>query len=135
MPVYRRPLRSYELYHSGKKGMRWGVRNGPPYPIDQSKTKGFPVSLNVKSKDGIVVKSISKHAKEQAEKRGVKPEHLIDAITNPLYIGETKYNTNGLPSKNFIGKYATACVNPENGKVATVYPTSSKRVRKYSKGG
>lgn len=24
---------TYELYHHGIKGMRWGVRNGPPYPL------------------------------------------------------------------------------------------------------
>lgn len=24
----------YELYHHGVKGQQWGVRNGPPYPID-----------------------------------------------------------------------------------------------------
>lgn len=30
-----------ELYHHGIKGQKWGVRNGPPYPIDhKSMTKG-----------------------------------------------------------------------------------------------
>ena len=24
----------YELYHHGIKGQQWGVRNGPPYPIE-----------------------------------------------------------------------------------------------------
>ena len=24
-----------ELYHDGIKGMKWGVRNGPPYPLDK----------------------------------------------------------------------------------------------------
>lgn len=28
---------SYELYHHGKKGQKWGVRNGPPYPLDKQK--------------------------------------------------------------------------------------------------
>lgn len=26
-----------ELYHHGIQGMHWGVKNGPPYPIDKSK--------------------------------------------------------------------------------------------------
>ena len=26
-----------ELKHHGIKGQKWGVRNGPPYPLDKSK--------------------------------------------------------------------------------------------------
>lgn len=26
----------YELYHHGIEGQRWGVRNGPPYPLKES---------------------------------------------------------------------------------------------------
>lgn len=29
------------LMHEGVKGMRWGVRNGPPYPIDKEKTSKY----------------------------------------------------------------------------------------------
>ncbi len=25
-----------ELYHHGVKGQKWGVKNGPPYPLDDS---------------------------------------------------------------------------------------------------
>lgn len=28
--------RSYELYHYGVKGQKWGVRNGPPYPLKRN---------------------------------------------------------------------------------------------------
>ena len=31
-PVY--PVYADELYHHGIKGQRWGVRNGPPYPLN-----------------------------------------------------------------------------------------------------
>lgn len=27
--------RTDELYHHGIKGQKWGVRNGPPYPLDE----------------------------------------------------------------------------------------------------
>lgn len=30
-----------ELYHYGKKGMQWGVRHGPPYPIDKENSQTY----------------------------------------------------------------------------------------------
>ena len=30
-----------ELFHHGIKGQKWGVRNGPPYPLDKSKKGGI----------------------------------------------------------------------------------------------
>lgn len=35
MEAWRSELYSSELYHHGIKGQRWGVQNGPPYPIDK----------------------------------------------------------------------------------------------------
>lgn len=35
---YIRPVYPNELYHHGVKGMSWGVRNGPPYPIGSGAT-------------------------------------------------------------------------------------------------
>ena len=38
--AYNRWLSSYELIHHGVKGQHWGERNGPPYPLDSSKSDG-----------------------------------------------------------------------------------------------
>lgn len=35
--AYNRWLSSEELYHSGRLGQKWGVRNGPPYPLSRQK--------------------------------------------------------------------------------------------------
>lgn len=32
--MYKKPLRPNELFHHGVTGQKWGVRNGPPYPIE-----------------------------------------------------------------------------------------------------
>ena len=32
--------RNAELYHHGIKGQKWGVQNGPPYPLDSDKSSG-----------------------------------------------------------------------------------------------
>lgn len=34
-------LYSSELYHHGVKGQKWGVRNGPPYPLEKSQKSGI----------------------------------------------------------------------------------------------
>ncbi len=48
---------SMELFHHGVKGQKWGVRHGPPYPIDRSKE-----SVEKTEKSGIVKKTISEHS-------------------------------------------------------------------------
>lgn len=49
-----------ELYHHGIDGMHWGVRNGPPYPLD-SKTHNKVVS---RSKDSYGIKESKKDYKQ-----------------------------------------------------------------------
>lgn len=34
---YIRPLTPDEIYHHGIKNQKWGVRNGPPYPLERQK--------------------------------------------------------------------------------------------------
>lgn len=43
--------RNAELYHHGIKGQKWGVQNGPPYPLDSSISTGSKLKekLNFKS--------------------------------------------------------------------------------------
>lgn len=43
---------SSTLYHHGVKGMKWGVRNGPPYPIDKSNKGDTIVKEIVKGHTG-----------------------------------------------------------------------------------
>lgn len=38
--MYNRWLSPDELMHHGVKDQQWGVRNGPPYPLDRSKSDG-----------------------------------------------------------------------------------------------
>ncbi len=54
---------SNELYHHGRLHQKWGVRNGPPYPLDSSATKGY--ASKQKSKKGIAEKHKLSTAKER----------------------------------------------------------------------
>lgn len=39
-----------ELYHHGINGMHWGVRNGPPYPLDKKLSKRIQAGHNEKAR-------------------------------------------------------------------------------------
>jgi len=54
---------SNELYHHGRLHQKWGVKNGPPYPLDRSVTKGY--ASKQKSKKGTVEKHKLSTAKER----------------------------------------------------------------------
>lgn len=33
------------IVHHGRKGQKWGRRNGPPYPLDKSKTESYNIEM------------------------------------------------------------------------------------------
>ncbi len=66
---YRRCLR--ELYHHGIKGQKWGVRNGPPYPIDRTSKRGTIVRDAIAS--GMVSKKINREKQLRHTKRWHTP--------------------------------------------------------------
>ena len=79
--------RSYELYHHGILGQKWGHQNGPPYPLDESdhstseKKAGWHKSL-----DGGSDSSGKRRAPESVAQRkkrimtGVKEAHKADKL-------------------------------------------------------
>lgn len=76
------------------------------------------------------IKGMTGHAVDQAINRGVKPAQILDAVKNPLKVAETKVDSLGRQSQKIVGEKATAVVNPETGKIVTVYPTSTKTAEK-----
>lgn len=56
----------YRLYHHGVKGQKWGVMNGPPYPLDESISTG----QRLRETAG----RIKEHMKKRSEERAVKRE-------------------------------------------------------------
>lgn len=84
-----------ELYHEGVKGQRWGVRHGPPYPLNQNrKSLG---SLPVKSRDGLSKRELKKIKKQsakalkQVDKKGTRSQYYRDKHTIPK--GTTFYRS------------------------------------------
>lgn len=72
--LYNKPSPSDILIHEGIEGMKWGVRNGPPYPLTRGqasaseKKKGFKQSKFAKSSKELK-KDIDKMSDEELNTR------------------------------------------------------------------
>lgn len=68
--LYKKPVYCSELRHYGIKGMKWGIRNGPPYPIDRSSEHDTIV------KDAIESGLVSKKINREKQLRHTKNNHI-----------------------------------------------------------
>ncbi len=114
-----------ELFHHGIKGQKWGVRNGPPYPLDKSTNNDTIVRDAVES--GLVSKEINREKQLRHTKDGHLPgrsyidgdleyaQELVDKLSGT---GECKLDRKGkwnnrerVSSPHTIGTYVS-----ENGE-------------------
>lgn len=58
MNYYSIPPRSDELWHYGIKGMKWGVKNGPPYPLNKNKLSS-DIFRAAKTREPVITKDIT----------------------------------------------------------------------------
>lgn len=80
-----------------------------------------------------VIRDISSHALDRVHERSVTIEAVQDAIYDPLRISDVKYDSIGRPSIIITGRKATIALNPDNGRITTVYPTHTKTAEKLTK--
>ena len=64
------------------------------------------------------------------KERGISVDNVVDALTKPLSVGKIKVDSQGRPSRPYIGEKATAAVNPDNGNIVSTWPTGAKRAAK-----
>ena len=69
-----RRISNDELYHHGVKGQSWGVKNGPPYPLDSSVSTGERLKAQKKAskllRKGI---PITRHIDSREYAKNIKP--------------------------------------------------------------
>lgn len=65
-----------ELYHHGIKGQKWGVKNGPPYPIKDHEKVAKVVKHDNIVEEAISSGKVSKTINKDKQKRHTKEEHI-----------------------------------------------------------
>lgn len=98
---------SSQLAHHGIKGQKWGVKNGPPYPIDRS------TKCDTIVKDAIKSGKVSKKINREKQMRHTKEGHL--------------------PGRSYINggiEYAQELVDKHSGKGKTIMDKHNNWTRK-----
>ena len=79
--------------------------------------------------------TITKHAQNRIveEVRNINKIDVLDNLfTKPNGVTKTKYDADGRPSYNRIGKRATTSINPNNNVVTTCRPISVKEIKLFN---
>lgn len=84
------------------------------------------------TKNNIEIKEVSNHFTEQLISRGISFEDVVNSIANPINIEKIRIDDMGI-SQRIIGIHATININPETGKLITVWKTGSGKRKKYGK--
>jgi SPP1 gp7 family putative phage head morphogenesis protein len=87
--------------------------------------------IGIRTSDGVNITGISQHLVDRSLERNVSIDDIKDALINPLKIFPVKVDIYGRPSKKYGGAKVTVAVNPETGNIATTYPTSTNRAKKW----
>lgn len=87
------------LYHHGRKGQRWGIKNGPPYPLGSNITSGYIKKQQKRNAKAIkkgnyeeLEKAISNLSTFKAYKDAIETTRKVDTYTNDREVRE-KYIT------------------------------------------
>lgn len=109
-----------ELYHHGVKGQKWGVRNGPPYPLSSKISTGKALKKSAKSGSGKVGKSGGSSKKSTSALTKLADKERENGIIIPV----------GLLA--YVGVYALAALGIGAGAVGQKisYKHTKKKISK-----
>lgn len=96
--------------------------------------KSLNMIIGTKTITDITVSGVSNHAIQRAFERSITYKDIVETLQNPLKIGKIKQSTNGV-NQEFLGEVARVHINPETGKIITLWKTSSNKLKKLKDGG
>ena len=113
----------------------WNYEGSELQKENRARIESYKFSDKIKTTaaNGLEVKKASIHTLERAEERGVYASGIVDALNNPLHVGEVVTDEKGRKSQRFIGESTTVNVNPDTGVVTTVWKTGRTTKKKYQK--
>jgi hypothetical protein len=76
---------------------------------------------------------VTSHGVSRKVERGVRSVDELQALKNPLKVNDIVVDKLGRKSQKFIGEKATVAINPDTGKIISVYPTSTKLAERLKK--
>lgn len=71
------------IKHYGTEGMKWGIRNGPPYPIDPVK-KAHLKTGEMDKDEYIYAKELKRKYKDGLDLPGKEKEYVYELLDNQL---------------------------------------------------
>ncbi len=75
-----------QLYHHGVNGMKWGVKNGPPYPLSSDVSTGNSLKISYGSRDGgLFRKKKKKKSIDQVDRYFSSMDYNGDTIDEDAY--------------------------------------------------
>jgi len=87
------------LAHHGVKGQKWGVRNGPPYPLkDSQKPSSEKKAVEKAESSGIIKKTVSGHG---TVPKKTTPNSIVDHVDKDGKVDSRSfYDSTGLKTKD-----------------------------------
>lgn len=86
--------------------------------------------VGFKANNGVVINEVSTHVGGSAYARNLSSKMIEDALKSPLKTNTIRADR----SQQLIGKFVTAVLNVDTGRLVTVWPTSSSRAKKLMGG-
>lgn len=101
-------MKMNELYHHGIQGQKWGVRNGPPYPLDDTGQNSKKNKTTTEKRKGDV---FSKYVKSGKIKINDLPDYTVGSLTQFINSGQ-KFISGLIDGHDFdwqeVSRYANA---------------------------